>query len=656
MKTIYSSKRSHYLTTVSVFLILAALIMGMVGCGGNDSDPYADYIKIYDWTDLDNIRNNLVAKYVLMNDLDSTTAGYGQVAGSTANGGKGWQPVGTAIVANVTEVQQLYIPLDPFDGAFDGQGYEIRHLFVDRPDDDFVGLFGYVGGTGVVRDVGAAEVVVTGHHYVGGLVGCNDGTVADSYSIGSVAGEKQVGGLVGYDSGSTVSNSYYNHDESLINGENMITTGALSDEDFEEWLTNSKFLDVSERLSEEDGYYLIQSVSDFKELLAFGQNASLRFRLVNDLDLSDDPNFYIPYMAAGFDGNGHIISNLRLNLNVGPLGLFGYLVLGGNITDIGVQNVNITGEGYGYVGGLVGINHGTISNSYATGNASGGYAVGGLVGRNFEAVRDSHATGSVTSDDDCVGGLVGDNTDGGTVNNCHSTSSVIGYGAVGGLLGQNYHGSVINSYSTGSVTGNQYAGGLMGTNIEGTVSNSFSNSNVTVNSGVVGNRAACGGLMGYNSGNVSDCFSIGSVTSDGDCVGGLVGDNTDGGTVNNCHSTSSVIGYGAVGGLLGQNYHGSVINSYSTGSVTGNQYVGGLVGSGVGGTVRYSFWDAETSGQATSDGGTGKTTTEMQDITTFSGATWDIVAVANPDSRNPSYIWNIVEDETYPFLSWEPVS
>jgi hypothetical protein len=70
--------------------------------------------------------------------------------------------------------------------------------------------------------------------------------------------------------------------------------------------------------------------------------------------------------------------------------------------------------------------------------------------------------------------------------------------------------------------------------------------------------------------------------------------------------------------------------------------------------VSNSFWDTETSGQATSDGGTGKTTTEMQNIATFSGATWDIIAVANPDTRNPSYIWNIVNAVTYPFLSWQP--
>jgi len=45
----------------------------------------------------------------------------------------------------------------------------------------------------------------------------------------------------------------------------------------------------------------------------------------------------------------------------------------------------------------------------------------------------------------------------------------------------------------------------------------------------------------------------------------------------------------------------------------------------------------------------------MQDIATFSGAAWGIVAVGSLVERNPAYIWNIVDDETYPFLSWQPV-
>jgi hypothetical protein len=75
--------------------------------------------------------------------------------------------------------------------------------------------------------------------------------------------------------------------------------------------------------------------------------------------------------------------------------------------------------------------------------------------------------------------------------------------------------------------------------------------------------------------------------------------------------------------------------------VTGGEYgVGGLVGDnmmGMGGAVEFSFWDTETSGMATSFGGTGLTTAEMQTESTFTG--WDFVDV-----------WYMLEGGSYPYL------
>jgi hypothetical protein len=162
-------------------------------------------------------------------------------------------------------------------------------------------------------------------------------------------------------------------------------------------------------------------------------------------------------------------------------------------------------------------------------------------------------------------------------------------------------------------------------------------------------------------GTVSTSYSSGDVTGN-EKIGGLVGSNH--GTVINCYSMAEVTGGAEAGGLVGTHYwSGSLNKSYCTGNVTGDEYIGGLVGffypppptAGINYASLLSdcFWDIETSGQTTSDGGTGKTTEEMQDISTFSGAGWSIITVGGPGERNPAYIWNIVDDDTYPFLSWQ---
>ncbi len=615
-------------------------------------------LEIQDWYDLDAIKDNLCVSYILMNDLDSTTPGYEERASPTANGGAGWQPIGDA--------------KHPFKGIFDGRGYEICDLFISRPSEDGVGFFGSVGEAGAIKDIGVVNVSVvfgddcvgglvgynrgtvsncyctgnvTGDFQVGGLVGRNYGTVGNSYSMGSVSGDGEVGGLVGgneheresiegtvsnshsscrvtgtfdvgglvggswggtvnnsystgsvtggeyvggllgssrgtvsnsYSSGNVtgykrvgglvgdnngaVSNSFYNYDEVLIRGENIISMGSLFGEDFERWLANDKSLDVNERLSQEGGYYVINDIADFKQLLAFGQDDTLKFRLTNDLDLAGEPGFYIPYLAGEFDGNDHKISDLRLDSNlVSPLGLFGCLVSGGKITQVGVENVTVTGTSC--VGGLVGTNDGTVSNSHSTGS----------------------------------------------VNCCHNN--------VGGLVGSNW-GPVSNCYSSGNVTGDEYVGGLVGSSAVDVIS-SYSTASVTGRWGV-------GGLVGLNIGPVSNCYSIADVT-----------------------------GKYSVGGLVGFIDRGTVSKCYATGNVNGDSGVGGLVGDNDEGTVSNCFWDTETRGQAGSDGGTGKTTVEMHDIATFAGAVWDIIAVADSSARNTGYTWNIVDGETYPFLSWQ---
>ncbi|UCD21508.1 MAG: hypothetical protein JSW22_05495 [Chloroflexota bacterium] len=248
-------------------------------------------------------------------------------------------------------------------------------------------------------------------------------------------------------------------------------------------------------------------------------------------------------------------------------------------------------------------------------------------------------------------GLFGVLSDAGTIENVGVNGNVTGQGNVGTLVGKN-EGAVSNSYATGRVIGDNNVGGLVGLDFNGcTVTNSYATSNVTGVSNV-------GGLVGWNkNGTVSNSYATGRVVGTSN-VGGLVGKNSAPGNIaatSNSYATGPVIGDDIVGGLVGKNDNtGSVSDSYSTGSVTASTNVGGLVGKGQPSDVTNSFWDTQTSGQGSSAGGTGKTTVEMQEFDTFSGV-WDITTVANSSTRDTNYIWNIVDNVTYPFLSWQPV-
>jgi hypothetical protein len=154
----------------------------------------------------------------------------------------------------------------------------------------------------------------------------------------------------------------------------------------------------------------------------------------------------------------------------------------------------------------------------------------------------------------------------------------------------------------------------------------------------MGGEVAVGGLVGENRGGIGRCYSAGAVSGYYG-VGGLVGFNGYG-VISDCYSSSTVTAdQWGIGGLVGSN--GAIVNNcYAVGSVVGDSDVGGLMGRNSG-TVTDCFWDIKTSGQKTSDGGTGKTTVEMKQKTTFNK--WDFMEV-----------WDIAENQTYPFLRRRP--
>ena len=128
-----------------------------------------------------------------------------------------------------------------------------------------------------------------------------------------------------------------------------------------------------------------------------------------------------------------------------------------------------------------------------------------------------------------------------------------------------------------------------------------------------------GGLAGSNGLVIVACSVTGVVGGGGD-VGGLVGNNFSGRVIAS-YSAASVADGNDTGGLVGSNFAGTIIASYSIGSVSDYNGVGGLVGSNFAdrGTARDSYWDTQSSGQSESAGGGGRTTSELQSPTGYTG-------------------------------------
>ena len=233
---------------------------------------------------------------------------------------------------------------------------------------------------------------------------------------------------------------------------------------------------------------------------------------------------YANYYAA-FDGNRYTIANLYIDRPDAeyPIGLFGVfarsLKHGAAIRNVVLDGVDVTGNDD--VGGLVGLNYGTISGSTVSGTVSGNDYVGGLVGWNDRATT-YFSDGRVETRE-------------GTITNSAASGTVSGNDNVGGLVGLNY-GAISDSETSGDVSGNDNVGGLAGwnaraNNIVGTISNSTAEGDAT-------GRFYVGGLVGLNAGTIEDSTASGNVAGVRD-HGALVGAN-DGGTITNSTGTGTV--------------------------------------------------------------------------------------------------------------------
>lgn len=257
------------------------------------------------------VRNHLGGDFVLTRNLDLST-----LEDFEPLGGPGWK--------------------EGFRGRFDGGGFELRGLVIERPDGDDVGLFRRIEDGSAVRALGLVDFRVKGNIRVGTLAGSAEGILESIHATGVVTAEgRSVGGLVGTASASIVDSAF----EGIVEG-----------------LGNSAGGLVGDGAGSIVGSYAKGTVKGGGKRVG---------GLVGDSSMNVE-NSYATTSVEGTEGVG---------------GLVGY---GSGI----ITNSYATGDATGTsaVGRLVGEGQVSIVNSYATGTVTGEADRGGLVGIHYEGL------------------------------------------------------------------------------------------------------------------------------------------------------------------------------------------------------------------------------------------------------------------------------
>ena len=493
---------------------------------------------------------DLTANYTLANNIDASGTGNGSDVWLESTG---FIPVGGDTTNDNTS---------RFTGSFDGKDHTISNLAINNevPVGDKasfeaqatsassdaagnpvygqgtnIGLFGYIGTTGTVSNVGIVGGTIQGSYSVGALAGENAGTITNAWAsttitaldtFGDGYATTVAGGLVGTNIGMIESS----HASGDVHGGFVL--GGLVGSNIATG-TTQPVIENSYATGNVSG-----DIVDFDPVnMTTGDIGGLVGISVGVLGMASN--------LAPVLNNDYATGDVTGNSTVG--GLVGYAAVGtisnshatGAITGTGTDS-NVIGGLIGYMGDKGGTGT-VVSNSYAIGAVSGSDEVGGLVGGEAggDTITQSYATGSVTATDVNdgynVGGLVGIAT--GAIVDSYETGNVTGNGAVGGLVGllsvkanntsnhtfDNSAGSITDSYETGTVTqgpapSGQF-GGLVGVNVIGrletdgttplstTIADSYYNTTKNPATGAVAGGAASG-VTGLSTTQMMDSSSF----------------------------------------------------------------------------------------------------------------------------------------------------
>ena len=568
----------------------------------------------------------------------------------------GWFALRNAIDANYTVSNGGFNPIgtgtgdDAFTGRFDGLGYNIFGLNINKADATNVGLFGYAGNGAYIRNftinggtitggtnVGAAvgafgpgafisnitnTADVTGTKNVGGVVGSGTGEpqdteLSDLVNIGSVHGtDDNVGGIIGSMENVTIAGETYNlgavtGDKGNVGGiAGLAINSTIGDnDDFRiynqlnvtgGWNVGGivgYIYGENSSISNVENHGNITATGSIKEQYAYHQYAS---GLTNGWD-----NQYIDTRVANAGGiagqSGESADSKTYRITIDNVHN------DGDVTTVKGTHKNDKGESeYDYyiagnVGGIVGrARYTDITNAENSENlVAGAHNVGGIAG--YLADGKVSASGNNGGDITATGARLSDDSNFAKekVDGANNASEFI-IGNIGGIVGYLYGRSaqIEDAANRGSVHSaaiddpDNVLPISEASNVGG-IAGKVSMGNHTKNPNVAGDKA-------YTTEELLGMFR------DGD---------TSAATIRNSYNTGSVEGYTGVGGIAGQMVKGSVTGSYNLGTLSSTRTatdasrealnMGGIVGDMTAATdptksaLIYDVYNAGTIGDST---------------------------------------------------------
>ena len=603
------------------------------------------------------------AGYELVADLDFDSDGDDDVdandhGGAYWNSGAGWVPFG-----------QVYT--QTYATTFKGNGHTIDRLFINRPATAYQGLFRIIGTNGRVESLGLTNANVTGSTQTGILAGGNTGDIVASYTTGAVVGTNSVGGITGINqnTGAEILSSY-----STASVRGITQVGGLVGRFASGAITHAYATGAVTRASGTatsiGGLIGITTITPLTGITASyydtqtsgcvsgsttgctgsaGGSAVVGKTTAELQNPTDYTGIYSTW-SANLDGVAGGDAPWDFGTTTDYPALIYHIIVDydvdndryidiANLAQLNAIRHDLNGDGVSTVA--------DFGSAFPRKAAGMGCPSTGCAGYELTASLDfdENGDGSITQ--------TGDPT---------YWNSGSGWNPIATYT-SNFKG---NGHTINNLFINRTSGrvGLFGNTSSARIETlGVTNANVRGgdNTGI---------LIGYmTQGNLVACYTTGKVRG-GDQTGGLVGYNGfNGGDINTTYSTAYVNGGEYVGGLVGFNTRASITNSYSTGKVDGSANVGGFLGNSFAqSTQSNNYWDTSASGRSngigfvavgtlpgSSGGVTGKTTRQLQTVTTYSGiyANWNNNLDGVTGNDDP---WDLGNKMQYPMLDYKMMS